>query len=932
MNLTAHRLMLLALCFSWTLGAAQTPLYETGNRIHSGPTGDYYLDTIQPILSSRCVACHGCYEAPCQLNLQSYEGIRRGFNPEPIYASIRLREVKPTRLIDAKSVSEWRTKGFLPVVSSAGDEPEDESEDPRYSVLYWLLNQSETKNFPSNLSRATGGFAVNALKPLQKTIDEEAKHQCIASAKQFNQTFRYHAKNPWQVMYVGDFLQANPNAGMPFGLPGLKGDQTDAQGIDNQARLMNWIKDGAKGPDRNIAQKLEIPTHPKVIAAWEDFFNGSSTQAQQTARYIYEHVYTATLYFEENPGEYFELVRSRTLSPQPVDQIVTPLPYSDPGVSIVHYRLKKITRAIAQKTQLVWHLNDARLSHLKDLFLAQNWGKNAIPAPSYQTPNPFINFDSIPAAIRYQFLRENSKIIVAAMTQGSVCVGSTATYAISDHFWAWFLRPEIDPSVQTPHLGFQNINELTTAELDWKPKNKFERLMVQRLSRLKDKDPKIIAKVVTDFISLTKMKLDPEAQSYAQNLLIQLQQYGMSGEELGAALFHLARTSKANHDYQKAFEKQLRLLLNAHQRNYLQITDLWKGDGDSSYPQGNPNAWLNITRHERSASVQFGEEGGLPQSIWVMSFSNFERLYYNLVANFKEWGSVTHRMATWRHMSYVRLEGEDLAISFLPLQYRKQVRAVFARGGMAAAMNKLFPLYSAEGMYKKEPRLRIWPWDLPARTSPYFCPTSHRDSRYPFGDAQGSISCLIQIMKNYLGPLSNKPSADGISAERLKFEARLEGLSGKSLAKDGVSYAQFLPNIAYVRVMGTDESAWIYSLIVDRGYLAHNIMLREKQNREPREDSLTYYRGFVGAYPNVFFDVPQGKWSDFLSDLSRVQSDAWGEWLEAKWGIARNSERFWPFFDWLHAFKLKANPGIDPVEQGIVDLSQYHFFEAPEGR
>ena len=34
-----------------------------------------FHEEVQPILEQRCVVCHSCYDAPCQLNLTSYEGI-----------------------------------------------------------------------------------------------------------------------------------------------------------------------------------------------------------------------------------------------------------------------------------------------------------------------------------------------------------------------------------------------------------------------------------------------------------------------------------------------------------------------------------------------------------------------------------------------------------------------------------------------------------------------------------------------------------------------------------------------------------------------------------------------------------------------------------------------------------------------------------------
>ncbi|MFQ5644556.1 MAG: hypothetical protein ACE5FQ_12795 [Thiogranum sp.] len=38
---------------------------------------------VRPVLERRCVVCHGCYDAPCQLKLSSNEGLRRGASEEP---------------------------------------------------------------------------------------------------------------------------------------------------------------------------------------------------------------------------------------------------------------------------------------------------------------------------------------------------------------------------------------------------------------------------------------------------------------------------------------------------------------------------------------------------------------------------------------------------------------------------------------------------------------------------------------------------------------------------------------------------------------------------------------------------------------------------------------------------------------------------------
>ncbi len=65
------------------------------------------------VLDRRCVLCHACYDAPCQLNLASFEGIARGGNKASVYAT-RLRATDPTRLFsDAQSPAEWPSRRKL---------------------------------------------------------------------------------------------------------------------------------------------------------------------------------------------------------------------------------------------------------------------------------------------------------------------------------------------------------------------------------------------------------------------------------------------------------------------------------------------------------------------------------------------------------------------------------------------------------------------------------------------------------------------------------------------------------------------------------------------------------------------------------------------------------------------------------------------------
>ena len=39
----------------------------------------------EDIMQNRCMVCHGCYDAPCQLKLEARAGLERGASKAPVY-------------------------------------------------------------------------------------------------------------------------------------------------------------------------------------------------------------------------------------------------------------------------------------------------------------------------------------------------------------------------------------------------------------------------------------------------------------------------------------------------------------------------------------------------------------------------------------------------------------------------------------------------------------------------------------------------------------------------------------------------------------------------------------------------------------------------------------------------------------------------------
>ncbi len=377
-----------------------------------------FADAVRPILDRRCIVCHSCYDAPCQINLTSYEGLDRGANPEPVYKGARLFAADPTRLgIDAQSTAQWREKGFHPVLNERIDTPAANLDN---SLLYKTLALKRGDAFPTE-GRLPEEYGVGTELRTDKDSLRQP-NQCPA------------------VEHYDDFARKHPQWGMPFGFPALSEDEFNI--------MAAWLVQGSPvEPTPALPQALQ-----REVAKWEYFLNGYSNKQQLMARYLYEHLFLGHLYFDRadlrQSGRevYFMLVRSRTAPGQPVDLIATVRPFDDPGAGKFYYRLQAYERTIVDKTHLPYALNDQRLARFTELFLAADYTVPTLPDYEVKTSaNPFKTFAVIPPKNRYQFMLDDAHFFIAGFMKGPVCRGSVALSVIDDHFWVLFSDPDGDP-------------------------------------------------------------------------------------------------------------------------------------------------------------------------------------------------------------------------------------------------------------------------------------------------------------------------------------------------------------------------------------------------------------------------------------------------------------------------------------------------------
>jgi hypothetical protein len=392
-------------------GCAAAPLPPVQVQVPARTIG--YLEEVKPILDKRCTVCHSCYNSPCQLKLDSFEGADRGATKRAVYNASRLTSMDPTRLFtDAQSTAEWRTKEFFSVTGS------------------------------SATNGANDSLMIQLLSHKMKNPMSEGEYQPEAD----DLTCSEGGKE------LGGYLKKHPNRGMPFGFPPLKQEEFDT--------IAGWLVQGARGP--TAAQQAEL-TAPKAsdaraIGQWEAFLNEDDSKHAMTARYLYEHLFLAHVKFGTPTNEFFELVRSKTAPGQPLELIPTVRPYDDPGVERVYYRFRKIHSTIVHKTHLVFDLDEAQMQRIQELFIQPEWQQE--PHPVGYDPklsaNPFLAFEQIPPRSRYQFLLDNALYIIMTFIHGPVCKGQVALNVIDDQFWVMFLDPDHDLSVAYP--GFLRLH------------------------------------------------------------------------------------------------------------------------------------------------------------------------------------------------------------------------------------------------------------------------------------------------------------------------------------------------------------------------------------------------------------------------------------------------------------------------------------------
>ena len=421
-----YSMLLIGLVFS-SLSACQDNEMIEASPLPSSVQSYHFLNDIKPIIDKKCLACHSCYDAPCQLKMESSEGLSRGGSKTLVYDGTRVEDMSPTRLyIDAQSDQEWRGKNFYSVLSQYVNSDEER----HHSIMKQMLDLGQSQPLPVN-----------------KKVPEEIK---LGLARD------NFCPSPGE---FAEYQEKHPHGGMPLAVSGL--DEKE------YSMLNTWLKQGAKIENKTL--KIG-ETEKAQIVKWENWLNQQDKRTKLVARYIYEHLFLGHLYILENkassPTQFYQLIRSYTATGSPVKPITTVRPNDNPGKPF-YYRLVAINDTIVHKTHITYRFDENRLNQYQNLFTQSEWNIHKLPGYRYQeAANPFTTFAAIPAKVRYQFLLNDAEFFVRSFIRGPVCRGQIATNVIRDQFWVMFEHPSHELYTNNPNyqakvnktLGVPNDN------------------------------------------------------------------------------------------------------------------------------------------------------------------------------------------------------------------------------------------------------------------------------------------------------------------------------------------------------------------------------------------------------------------------------------------------------------------------------------------
>lgn len=342
-----------------------------------------------------------------------------------------------------------------------------------------------------------------------------------------------------------------------------------------------------------------------------------------------------------------------------------------------------------------------------------------------------------------------------------------------------------------------------------------------------------------------------------------------------------------------AYRKNLAHQLEKNYPDGLDLDFIWDGSWEQN--KTNPNPVLTVFRHDDNAKVVRGAVGDIPKTAFLLDYSTFERLVYNLATNFDVYDNVAHQVLSRLYMDILRMDAEDNFLQMLQTSSRQKTKELWYQG--------------------LSTRLKL---DVLGENA--FAPIASRVKLTAGADQK--LELIQKILFSHLKP-GVRPKQDGINWKRLQ-DAKIEGHVQTQLRKlasvtqGEKGFPTYFPEVSLLFVK-TGESHQIFSILHHREHENVAWIIGEDARRKPAEDTLSIVPGILGAYPNQFLFVEEQNLAEMVEKVLTINTEEQFKEFLKSYGIHRREDRIWHYYDLANAYFTQ----VDPVEGGVLDLSRY---------
>lgn len=285
---------------------------------------------------------------------------------------------------------------------------------------------------------------------------------------------------------------------------------------------------------------------------------------------------------------------------------------------------------------------------------------------------------------------------------------------------------------------------------------------------------------------------------------------------------------------------------------------VWDGNGVNS------NAALTVFRNFNNAAVVKGLVGTPPKTSWVLGYPLLERIHYLLVAGYDVFGNTGEQLNTRLYMDFLRMEGELNFTLLLPQETRESVLDFWYRDANRTARNFL------------------------SESNRWFNPALGID--YRNADPQ---QALYGMLRQRLAPVLGT-TFDLSIVQDVALRSELQGLAGirgRSLS--------WIPEASFLRLDDPTGRSRYFTLLRNTGHSNVSHLIAEKEELLPEENTLTVAPGFIGAYPNALYAMPEAALPRFSAAIRGLASEDDYRVLADQFAIRRTHPQFWSYSDAL---------------------------------